>query len=160
VILGGNLAGLNEAAAAAVTAYGSKLIDAGPIGSGAALKLAFNVMTYAQFAAATAAFDIVRTAGGDTDALIEAWTHVGQLGTLTTNFLPVLSIPPEHVAGRVRRSFEASAGLADKDLQLAAAAMGGRPATHAAIEAMRAAMPEVFGLTGVPTSPTTTDGDR
>ena len=43
--------------------YGTKVIAAGPVGSGAALKIGVNVMTYAQFTAAAAAFEIVDGAG-------------------------------------------------------------------------------------------------
>lgn len=146
VILAGDAADLPQAALDALAVYGSKLIDAGPIGSGAALKLAFNVMTYAQFSAAAAAFDIVRAAGGDTDALVAAWRHVGQLTRLTENFLPVLSIPAEYLVGRTRDAMTASVALADKDLQLAAAAMGAASPTQSAVEAVRASMPTVFGL--------------
>ncbi len=153
VILGGNLAELPPEAAAALAIYGSKVIDAGPLGSGAALKLAFNVMTYAQFAAAATAFDIVKTAGGDTGALVDAWRHVGQLTRLTENYLPVLSIPPQHVVGRVRDSMQASVVLADKDLQLAHAALGSSPApsaTHTLLDAVRLAMPATFGIATPP----------
>ena len=67
--------------------YGSKVIDAGPIGSGAALKIAVNVMTYAQFTAAAIAHDGVASSGGDPSALLEAWRHTGMLGALTENGL-------------------------------------------------------------------------
>ncbi len=146
VILGGDLANLPGPAAAALAIYGSKVIDAGPLGSGAALKLAFNVMTYTQFAAAAAAFDIVKTAGGDTGALVDAWRHVGQLTRLTENYLPVLSIPPQHVVGRVRDSMRATVILADKDLELAHAALGTPSTKHALLDAVRASMPEAFGV--------------
>jgi 3-hydroxyisobutyrate dehydrogenase-like beta-hydroxyacid dehydrogenase len=144
VILGGGLADLSPAASAVLNIYGSKVIDAGPVGAGAALKLAFNTMTYAQFGAAAVAFDIVKTAGGDTSALVDAWRHVGQLTRLTENFLPVLSIPAKHVVGRVRDSMQASVDLAEKDLELADAALRGPGAFHDFLDAVRAAMPDVF----------------
>ena len=153
VILGGDLAHLPPEAATALAIYGSKVIDAGPLGSGAALKLAFNVMTYAQFAAAAAAFDIVTTAGGDTAALVDAWRHVGQLTRLTENYLPVLSIPPHHLVGRVRDSMRASVALADKDLALAHAALGAPSTRHTLLDAVRASMPDTFGVGTPPEEP-------
>lgn len=153
VVLCGDLGDLPPEAAAALAIYGSQVIDAGPLGSGAALKLAFNVMTYAQFAAAAAAFDIVKTAGGDTAALVDAWRHVGQLSRLTENFLPVLSIPPQHMVGRVRDSMHATVALADKDLDLAHAALGSPSAKHLLLDAVRASMPETFGVATPPEEP-------
>ena len=86
--------------------YGSKVIDAGPIGSGAALKIAVNVMTYAQFTAAAIAHDGVANTGGDPTALLEAWRHTGMLGALTEQWAGLLAIGPEHVTGEFRTMLE------------------------------------------------------
>jgi 3-hydroxyisobutyrate dehydrogenase-like beta-hydroxyacid dehydrogenase len=109
------------------------------------MKLAFNVLTYAQFAASAVAFEIAEGAEVDTDALVDAWRHVGQLGSLTEQFLPVLSIPAEHVVGDFRDSLRSTVGIARKDLRLAAdlcvvGDLGG------IVEALEKAMPEVFGV--------------
>ena len=56
-------------------------------------------MTYAQFAAATTAHDLMTTTGGNPQALFKAWKHMGQLGTLTEQFSLLLDIPSEHFVG-------------------------------------------------------------
>jgi len=68
----GGRADLPPAAAALLSYYSSHIVEAGPVGSGAAMKLAFNVLTYAQFAASAVAFEIAEGAEVDTDALVDA----------------------------------------------------------------------------------------
>ena len=145
VLFVGGRADLPPAAATLLSYYSSHIVEAGPVGSGAAMKLAFNVLTYAQFAASAVAFEIAEGAEVDTDALVDAWRHVGQLGSLTEQFLPVLSIPAEHVVGDFRDSLRSTVGIARKDLRLAAdlcvvGVLGG------IVEALEKAMPEVFGV--------------
>lgn len=137
---------LRDEARAALATYASLVIDAGPVGSGAALKLAVNVMTYAQFAAAATAYDIARDAGADTAALVAAWEHTGQLGALTARFLPLLDIPAEHLTGDFRTSLEATVGIATKDLALARQAIGDPDGAFAELlEALGASMGTTFG---------------
>ena len=94
--------------------YGSKIIDAGPVGSGAALKIAVNVMTYAQFAAAAIAHDAVANTGGDPSALLEAWRHTGMLGALTEQWAGLLGLGPDHITGEFRTMLETQVGIATK----------------------------------------------
>ena len=126
--------------------YASLVVDAGAVGSGAALKLAVNVMTYAQFAAAGVAYDIARNADADTDALVATWEHTGQLGRLTSRFLPVLDIPAEHLTGAFRTSLEGTVDIATKDLALAGDACSDPDGTFAALlAALATSMGTVFG---------------
>lgn len=147
VTLVGGLGGLSEEAQSLLATYASLVVAAGPVGSGAALKLAVNVMTYAQFAAASTAMDLVRSAGGDTDALVATWEHTGQLGDLTRQFLPLLDIPAHHLTGAFRTSLEGTVSIARKDLDLAEAQFD-EPTTRRTefLASLSGAMGEVFGL--------------
>ena len=107
--------------------YAGTLIDAGPVGAGAALKIAVNVMTYAQFAAAAASHDMVASIGGEPAALLEAWRSTGQLGALTEQYCALLDIPSEHIRGELRTMLETQAGIATKDLSLALEVGSTRP---------------------------------
>lgn len=147
VIFAGGLGDLPAPARALLEVYGSKIIDAGPVGAGAAMKIAVNVMTYAQFSAAGAAHDIVRAAGASTEALLEAWRHTGMLGRLTEQMYGVLGIPPEHITGDFRGGMEQTVYIQQKDLELAAELAGEtRPGVPGLIDAIHAAIPAVFGV--------------
>ena len=163
VVLAGAPDHLSEAARTLLDTYASLVVDAGPVGSGAALKLAENVMTYAQFAAASAAYEIARAAGADTAALVATWEHTGQLGRLTQQFLPLLDIPPEHITGGFRDSLEGTVDIATKDLSLALEASADSTSGRAAVlRALAGSMGEVFGTTSTSTATattTTTTGD-
>ena len=124
--------------------YGSKVIDAGPVGSGAALKIAVNVMTYAQFTAAAIAHDGVAKSGGDPSALLEAWRHTGMLGALTEPWAGLLGIGPEHVTGEFRTMLETQVGIATKDLELAATLGDPAAGATAVVDAIRTLMPAVY----------------
>ncbi len=126
--------------------YGSKVIDAGDVGAGAALKIAVNVMTYLQQAAARISFALMDQQGADTGALVDAWKHTGQLGKLTEQFLMLLSIPPEHITGGFRTSLENTASIAEKDLELARSLGDLGPELDAVLAAMVASMPTVLGV--------------
>lgn len=143
IVFVGALDGLSHAARSVLDAYGSALIDAGPVGSGAALKLAVNVMTYAQFAAVSTARDLVVTAGADVDALMNAWRHVGMLGALTERFAGLLAVPAEHLDG-LAPMLRTQAGIARKDLALAAGLDGVDDARHEWLDALSAAMTDVY----------------
>jgi len=128
--------------------YASRVIDAGPVGSGAALKIGVNVMTYAQQVAAAVAFDVVEGAHGSTDALVDAWRHIGQLGALTERFLPMLGIPPEHITGDFRNGIEHTVTqIMQKDLALATDLGGAGERQLAEVSALLSeVLPRVYGL--------------
>ncbi len=145
-VLAGGLAGMPSAARELLDAYAGTLIDAGPVSAGAALKIAINVMTYAQFAAAAAAHDMVASTGGEPAALLEAWRATGQLGALTEQYCALLEIPAEHIQGELRTLLETQAGIATKDLSLALEVGRTRPAASPLLEALRSAMPAVYNV--------------
>jgi 3-hydroxyisobutyrate dehydrogenase-like beta-hydroxyacid dehydrogenase len=146
VILAGAVSSMDIEASELLAVYGNKVIDAGPLGAGAALKLAVNVMTYAQLGAAHAAFEVLRNAQGQPESLVDAWRHVGQLGKLTELFLPTLALPPDEIPDELRAGLRQIAGLADKDLRLAAELSSGGGADERLLHELRAAMPSTFGL--------------
>jgi len=150
VILAGGLISMAPDAVALLNVYGSKVIDGGAVGTGAALKLGVNIMTYAQFAAAASAFELAGATGADTAGMVEAWRHTGQLGRLTESFLGLLSIPPEHVTGGFRDYLETTVGIATKDLDLAAGTLDAGSARRGVVEALSAVMPDVFGVATTP----------
>ena len=145
-VLAGGLDEMPQAARALLDVSAGTLIDAGPVGSGAALKIAVNVMTYAQFAAAAAAHDIVAGTGGEPAALLEAWRLMGQLGALTEQYCALLEIPAEHIRGELLTMLETQAGIARKDLSLALELGRTRPGAAGVVEAVRAAMPAVYNV--------------
>ncbi|MBC8365726.1 MAG: NAD(P)-dependent oxidoreductase [Actinobacteria bacterium] len=136
---------LSQAAGALLDCYGSHVIAAGPVGAGAAMKLAFNVMTYAQFAASAAALEMAEGAEVDSEALVGAWRHVGQLGVLTEQFLPILDLPSGYLVGESRDRMQATTDIALKDLRLAADLCADGD-LRGMVEALGRAMPEVFGV--------------
>ena len=143
-IFAGGLADAPPVVAEVLEIYGSKVIDAGPVGSGAALKIAVNVMTYAQFAAAAIAHDGVANTGGDPSALLEAWRHTGMLGALTEQWAGLLGLGPEHVTGEFRTMLETQVGIATKDLELAMTLGDPAVGASAVIDAIRSLMPAVY----------------
>ena len=145
-VLAGGLADMPPAARELLEVYAGTLIDAGPVGSGAALKIAVNVMTYAQFAAAAASHDMVAGTGGEPAALLEAWRSMGQLGALTEQYCVLLEIPREHIRGELRSMLETQAGIAAKDLSLALELGGTRPGADALLEALMRVMPAVYNV--------------
>ena len=146
VIFAGGMSDMPSAVTELLAIYGSKTIDAGPVGSGAAIKIGFNVMTYAQQLAAKASFGIVAGADGSTEALVEAWRHSGQLGLLTERYLGLLGIPPEHFVGDFRAAMESNASIARKDLELAYDMADDDPPVATAIAAIADTMPSVMGV--------------
>ena len=145
-VLAGGLTEMPLAARELLDVYAELVIDAGPVGAGAALKIAVNVMTYAQFAAAAAAHDMVASTGGEPGALLEAWRAMGQLGALTEQYCALLEIPDEHIRGELRAMLEIQAGIAGKDLSLALEFGRTRPGAEAVLDAVRAAMPAVYNV--------------
>ena len=145
-VLAGGLADMPPEARGLLDVYAATLIDAGPVGAGAAMKIAVNVMTYSQFVAAAAAHDMVASTGGEAAALLEAWRSMGQLGALTEQYCALLEIPSEHIRGELKAMLETQAGIAGKDLSLALELGRTRPGAAAVLKAVRAAMPAVYNV--------------
>lgn len=68
--------------------FGSNIVRAGPLGSGAALKLAHNVVVYAGFAAMVEAVELVRAAGVRDGLLEQVAKASGALSELSAFHIP------------------------------------------------------------------------
>ncbi len=146
ILLAGGLGEMPGPARALLDVYAARVIDAGPVGAGAALKIAVNVMTYAQFAAAATAHDLMAAQGADPALLTEAWRAMGQLGSLTEQYQALVGLRPEQITGDFRESLEALAGIGRKDLALALELGQTRPGTAAVLEALHGAMDAIYNL--------------
>lgn len=145
--------GLTDTARAVLDCCGGAVFEAGPVGAGMAMKVAFNVMTYFQQAAVSAAHQIVVGEGSDPDQLLDAWRHVGQLGALSERFYPLVTMAPETKVGDLGSFLAGNIYLAEKDLDLAASLgrESGRPMP--VVETVRDAMNLVYGM------PASSEGD-
>ncbi len=150
-VLVGGLEEMPVDAVALLNIYADEIITAGPVGSGAALKIAVNVMTYAQFAAATTSHDLMTSTGGDPQALFKAWKHMGQLGTITEQFSLLLDIPSEHFTGEFKEKMLTQVGISQKDLSLAMDIGWPRDGMQEFLQAIHDAMPNVYNAYNVET---------
>jgi len=128
--------------------YGTKTISAGGVGTGAAVKIGVNVMTYMQQAAARIAFDLVAQHDTDPTGLVEAWKHTGQLGKLTEQFLTVLTLPQAVIDEHLRSGLEGTSGIAVKDTELALELGTLDPELTAMLETLAAAQASINRLNG------------
>jgi len=146
VVFVGELGSLPPRAREVIEIYGDHIIDAGPVGSGAAIKIGVNVMTYAQQAAATAAYELVDHQGASTDALLEAWRHNGQAGPIIERFIPMAAMSRDDVAGMADYLANVVA-IEQKDLDLALALGDGTDrGPSPVVAAIRDHLPTVFRI--------------
>ena len=146
ILLAGGLGEMPGPARTLLDVYAAHVIDAGPVGAGAALKIAVNVMTYAQFAAAATAHDLITAQGADPALLTEAWRAMGQLGSLTEQYQALVGLRPEQITGDFRESLQALAGIGRKDLALALELGPTRTGAAAVLEALHGAMDAVYNV--------------
>lgn len=139
-------AGLTDLARCALEWCGGAVFDAGPVGAGMAMKVAFNVMTYFQQAAISAAHQIVVGERCDPGQLLAAWRHAGQLGTLSERFVPLVAMDPSTKVGDLGAFLANNIVIAEKDLDLAASLglESGRPMP--VVETVRDSMNLVYGM--------------
>lgn len=137
--------GIPDLARSVIDACAGAVFEGGPVGTGMAMKVAFNVMTYFQQAALSAAYQVAVGEGCDPDRLLESWRHVGQLGSLTERFYPLVTMTPESKAG-LADYLNTTIGIAEKDLDLAArlGLESGRPMP--VVETVRDSMNLVYGM--------------
>ncbi len=146
IMLGVPENGIPKLARAVIDECAGAVFEGGDIGAGMAMKVAFNVMTYLQQAALSASHQIMVGEGSDPDMLIEAWRHLGQLGTLTERFYPLVAMPPEAKRGPLGAYLASTIGIAERDLNLAVNLGLESGRRMPVVEAVRDEMPLVYGI--------------
>jgi 3-hydroxyisobutyrate dehydrogenase-like beta-hydroxyacid dehydrogenase len=104
LLIGGEAATL-EKARPVLEAYGTTLLHAGPLGSGAKLKLAVNLLTYVNWAAAAESFRLAKASGLDTEIFLEAVRSNGQLSDMQQRFIAGQKLPDEAAASEAYQRF-------------------------------------------------------
>ncbi len=94
-----------------------KIIHAGPLGSGAKLKLCINLVTYIQWAAAFESFSLAKAIGLRQEVLEEAGQSNGQITPLMINYLAGLKLPEAaRKSDAVQKLMRSHMANAEKDL--------------------------------------------
>ena len=116
-LIGGDAAAIEKTAAYFEATTDIPIIHAGPLGSGAKLKLCINLITYIQWAAAYESMTLARAVGLPQEILEEAGRSNGQITELMSNFLVSHKLPEET---RESEGFQAlmrgHMNIAEKDL--------------------------------------------
>lgn len=86
-------------------AYGTTLLHAGPLGSGAKLKLAVNLLTYVNWAAAAESYRLAKASGLDPEVFLEAVISNGQLSEMQQRFIAGQKLPDEAVESDAYQGF-------------------------------------------------------
>ena len=116
LLIGGDPTALDKARSV-LEAYGKTLLHAGPLGSGAKLKLAVNLLTYVNWAAACESFRLAQASGLDTKVFVEAVRSNGQLSDMQHRFLGGQEMPTENVESEdYQRFMRMQMHTAEKDL--------------------------------------------
>ena len=98
-------------------AYGTTLIHAGPLGAGAKLKLAVNLMSYVNFAAVSESMRLAKASGLDVDVFLDAVRSNGQLSQMQERLAAGQKIPDEAAASDGYQDFvRIQMHTAEKDL--------------------------------------------
>ena len=145
IMIGVPEGGLPPLARSVVEACAGAVFEGGGIGTGMAMKIAFNVMTYFQQAALSAAYQVAVGEGADPDRLMDSWRHVGQLGSLTERFYPMCTMTADDKRPMVDY-FNTTIGIAEKDLDLAAQMGLESGRAMPVVEAVRDNMRLVYGM--------------
>jgi 3-hydroxyisobutyrate dehydrogenase len=116
LMIGGELAAF-EAARPVLEAYGTTLLHAGPLGAGAKLKLAVNLMTYINWAAVSESMRLAKASGLDVDVFLDAVRSNGQLSKMQERLALGQKMPDEAAASEGYQSFVTlQMHTAEKDL--------------------------------------------
>jgi 3-hydroxyisobutyrate dehydrogenase-like beta-hydroxyacid dehydrogenase len=97
LLIGGEAAAA-EKARPVLEAYGTTLLHAGPLGSGAKLKLAVNLLTYVNWAAAAESYRLAKASGLDPEILLQAVISNGQLSEMQQRFVASQKLPDDAAA--------------------------------------------------------------
>jgi 3-hydroxyisobutyrate dehydrogenase len=99
-------------------AFTGRVLHAGPLGSGAALKLAHNVMVYVSYLATYEAAELARAAGVADGMLADVTRATGTLSPQSDLFLQILELRRDDPDGFLpNAAFEISSALLEKDLR-------------------------------------------
>lgn len=116
LLIGGEQAAVAKARPV-LEAYGTTLLHAGPLGSGAKLKLAVNLLTYVNWAAAAESYRLAKASGLDTEVFLEAVRSNGQLSQMQQRFIESQKLAPEIAATDGYQSYvTVQMHTAEKDL--------------------------------------------
>jgi 3-hydroxyisobutyrate dehydrogenase len=115
-LVGGDAAAL-EKARPMLEASAVRIIHAGPVGSGAKLKLCLNLITYIQWAAAYESFHLARAIGLPQELLEEAAQSNGQMTPLMIAYLAAHKAPEEaRKSDGMQQLLRGHMKIAEKDL--------------------------------------------
>jgi 3-hydroxyisobutyrate dehydrogenase-like beta-hydroxyacid dehydrogenase len=115
-IVGGEAEAL-EKARPMLEASSVKIIHAGPLGSGAKLKLCINLVTYIQWAAAFESFTLAKAVGLPPEVLEEAGLSNGQITPLMVAYMGGLKLPEAaRKSEAVQALMRGHMAVAEKDL--------------------------------------------
>ncbi len=95
LLIGGSEAALEKARPYFAAVTDVELIHAGPLGSGAKLKLCINLITYIQWAAAWESATLAKSAGLSVDVLKQAGQSNGQVTPMMLAYMANLDLPEE-----------------------------------------------------------------
>lgn len=116
LLVGGEAAEL-ERARPVLGAYGTTLLHAGPLGAGAKLKLAVNLLTYVNWSAAAESLRLATASGLDPKIFLDAVRSNGQLSEMQQRFVSSQQLPPEAVESPAFQHFVTlQMHTAEKDL--------------------------------------------
>jgi 3-hydroxyisobutyrate dehydrogenase len=116
LMIGGEQAAFDRARPV-LEAYGTTLLHAGSLGSGAKLKLAMNLLTYVNWAAAAESLRLATASGLDPEVFLEAVRSNGQLSKMQQTFVSSQRRPPEAISSDAFQSlFTLQMHTAEKDL--------------------------------------------
>ena len=146
-LLVGGLGDVSPAVRSLLDDYADTVVDAGPVGAGAATKLAMNLMTYSQIGAVFVGHGIVTAEGGNPDGLYEALRSIRMLGSIADRYTINLTLT-EADREPFQDFLRVQAANAQKDLRLAAGVPGSDDKSIAWVGALQAAMPMFYGATG------------
>jgi 3-hydroxyisobutyrate dehydrogenase-like beta-hydroxyacid dehydrogenase len=104
LLIGGEASAL-EKARPVLEAYGTTLLHAGPLGAGAKLKLAVNLLTYVNWAAAAESFRLAKASGLDTEVFLKAVISNGQLSAMQQRFIAGQKLPDDAAASEAYQRF-------------------------------------------------------
>lgn len=116
MLVGGD-EGLVERVRPVLEAYGTTVLHAGPLGCGAKLKLAVNLLTYVNWAAISESYRLAEASGLDPNVFVEAVKSNGQLSQMQQRFVVNCAMPQEAVESDGFQSFiRLQMHTAEKDL--------------------------------------------